>query len=174
MAFSIQLWWIEARYSSRNSGHRFVTSLESSGGFPLRSTLKPMARPKGRLAPWKRIFESLSILNKMTGLDSYRWRSLHITMRRTLAPVTHLLRQTAVIILAFLTKKTLIITLNQSRPMNYHQNFENWWLFIVKTSTTLKNFRDKTTIKEQSLEAILPVIKFGWIANISKPNEGGS
>ena len=35
----------------------------------------------------------------------------------------------------------------------------------------LKNFKGKPTIKTLSLEAMLLLKKFGWIANISKPNK---
>ena len=46
-------------------------------------------------------------------------------------------------------------------------------LMIVwqKTSTTLKNFKSEPTTKVLSLEAMLLVTKFGWIANTSKSNK---
>ena len=49
--------------------------------------------------------------------------------------------------------------------------FYSWWPFARKTSTLLKSFKSKLTIKTSSQKATLPVIKFGWIANTSKPNK---
>ena len=47
-------------------------------------------------------------------------------------------------------------------------------MFVKRTSITLKKFRSKLTIKTLSLGAISLVIKFGWIANTSRPNKTGS
>ena len=49
--------------------------------------------------------------------------------------------------------------------------------FIIicqKTFTTLKIFRTRPMIKALSLGALLLIIKFGLIADISRPNKTGS
>ena len=132
---------------------------------------KQIARPKGRIVPWKPIWQRLSTSNKMTRLDSCKWPSLPIIIPKTQALVTRFLSWIVDIILRCLIRKTSTSTLNLSWWMNCQQNYKNWWLFVEKTYTTLKNFRSKLMINALSLKAMPQVIKFGWIANISKPNK---
>ena len=56
----------------------------------------------------------------------------------------------------------------------YKLSAKPWELISVCQETTLKNFRSKLTIEALSLRAMLQVIKFDWIVNISKPNKTGS
>ena len=103
-----------------------------------------------------------------------RWWSLRITMLKMRAPVIRLSSWTAAIILKCHMKRTSTPDPSPSQQMSYQQNWESWWLFAEKTSTRPKNIRNEPTTRPQSREATPPTIKFGWIANTSRPNKTGS
>ena len=95
-------------------------------------------------------------------------------MLRMRAPVIYFLSWTTTIILGCYTKMTSTPNPSPSQQTNYQQNWESWWSFAKKTSTMPKNFRSEPTTRPQSREVISRTIKFGWIANISRPNKTGS
>ena len=107
----------------------------------------------------------------MIGPDFYPWTNLLIIIPRILAPIIHLLSWAIIIFLVYLTKKILILVLNQNQLINYQINFKNSCQFAVKISIMFKSFKTESTIKAQSQEAMLRVIKFDWIANTSKVNK---
>ena len=54
------------------------------------------------------------------------------------------------------------------------EELKNLMAACRKTYNTPKNCKNEPTIKELSVEVMLPVRRFGWTANISKPNTIGS
>ena len=169
MAYQTQLWLIEARSLPQNSGHRSITSSESSGGSQPHSTLRQTVKLSSKIALWKPTSERLSTSNRMTGPGFYWWRSLLAITPRMLAPVIHDSSWTVAINLGYRTKKMSTPAPSPSRRTNYQWNSESWWLFAEKISTMPRNLRNGLTIKESNLKTIFPARKFGWIANISRP-----
>ena len=87
------------------------------------------------------------------------------------APVTRLLSLTATTIFIYLIKKTLILVPNWDWLMNYWGSFKNLCRFAIRISIISKSLKSKPIIKAKSLEAIFLIIRFSWIANISKLNK---
>ena len=171
MAFLILLYWIEAHYSPWNSGHCFAISLASNKNSQLPSILRQTAKSNVKPAQWKLISKLLSTSNRTTGQNSYWWLSSSTIMLKMQAPAICTLSWIAATTPKYCIRKKLTTVPSLSQWTNYQQNQENWWLFIKKTSTMLKNFKSGLTIKTLSLKAILPTKKFGWIVSTSKSNK---
>ena len=131
------------------------------------SIFRLIVRLKGKIVLWKCIFVHLSISSTTIGPNFYLWPYLLSTIPKMLASFTS---WTTITIFVCLTKKILILFPNLNWLMNYQMSFINSYWFIVKDSIMPKSFKNKPTIKAQSLKAILWVIKFGWTTNISKLN----
>ena len=170
-ACSIQLLLIEARFSPPSFGHRFVISLESNATFLPHSILKLTVRPNVRIVRWKHTLELLSTSNKRTRQDSCQRPNLLITTRKMQAPATLCSSWIAATTPGCHPETTSTPAPSPRQQVSYQKNWENWWWFVKKTSTELKSFKSEPKIKASSLEATPPVIKFGWKANISRPNE---
>ena len=160
----------KSSFSPQNSDHCFGIFLSLNRGFLPLFTLRLAVRLSDKTALWKRISEPLWTSSTMTGPSSYQWSSLLTIMRKTRALAIRLLSWTKAIILAFPLKKILILASDQNQQMSSQRNYEIWWLFARRTSTTLKSFKNELTTKASSLRGTLLVTKFGWIANTSKPN----
>ena len=106
----------------------------------------------------------------MTGLGFYQWQSSLTIIPRMLAPVTRLSSWTVATTFGCHTKKISTPAPSPSRRTNYQRNSESWGLFAKKTSTIPRNFRNELTIRESNLGATPIARKFGWTANISRPN----
>ncbi len=156
------------QFSPRSFGLHYIISLESSKSFQWPFILKQIVRLRDKIALWRLTSEPSSIINKITGHNNSWWLNSPITMHRMLALGTHLVSSTVAITFVPLTKKTSIFTLSQNQQTNYQSSSKSWWLSTERTFSMYKSFKSKTTTSIQSLEAMLWVIKYSWIANISK------
>ncbi len=118
MASQTQLLVIEAPFLPRIFGLHPATSMESNKGSPLPSTLKLMARLKGRTALWRPTSELLLISSKMIGPNSYQWLNSPRIMQRILAPIIRLSNSTASTTSEPSTKKLSILALSQNQQIN--------------------------------------------------------
>ena len=75
---------------------------------------------------------------------------------------------------AYPTKKISTFALNWNQLISWLRNLGISWLHTKKTYNMPKNCKNKYIIKKLSLEVTLLAKKFGWTANISKPNVIGS
>ena len=75
---------------------------------------------------------------------------------------------------AFPMKRTSTSGPGPKQIISWLQNLGILWLYAEKTYNMPKNCKNEPTIKELNLKIMLLVRKFGWIANISKPNTIGS
>ena len=95
-------------------------------------------------------------------------------MQNTPVRGTRLSNSTASTSNAFLTKRTSTPAPGLKQLMSWTKNLGVLLLHAERTYNMPKNCKNKPTIKELSLEFTLPARKFGWTANISKPNAIGS
>ena len=70
----------------------------------------------------------------------------------------------------FPTKRTSTPAPGPKQLMSWPRNLGILWLYTERTYNTPKNYKNEPTIKELSLEIMLPARIFDWTANISKPN----
>ena len=106
----------------------------------------------------------------MTGPGFYQWQCLLIIMPRIRVPDIYLSSWTVAITLGCRTRKKSTPTFSPSRRTSFQQNSESWWLYIAKTSTIPKNFKNELTIRGLNFGDTSPARKFGWIANTLRPS----
>ena len=155
----------EDLFSPWSSSHCYVISLASSRNFLPPFTYKQTARLRGKIVRWKPNSEFLSNLNKMIEHSFFPWRSLPITTPKMPAPTIYLSSLIVNITLGFFTKKTSIPTQCQKPQKTYFSSSKTLWLFTSKISTTPKNFRSELIIRKSSLEAMLWVTRYSWLAS---------
>ena len=159
-----------AQYSRPSSGLLCATFWASNRGFLPPFTLRTTARLSGRIARWKLTLKLLLIMNKTTRRGSYPWQNSLIITQNTPARGTRLSSSTAGSIHAFPTKRMLTPASGPKQLMSWLKNLGISQLHRERTYNMPKNYKNEPIIKELYLEITLSARKFGWTANISKPN----
>ena len=133
-----------------------------------------MVKPNSKIVSWKPTFKLLSNSSKITRPGFDQWWNLLIIMPRILTSVIRLLSQTVATTFGYRTRKKLTPAPTPSQQTSYQRKSESWWLYVAKTSTMPKNFKNKLMIRQFSLRAMPPAKRFGWIASKLKPSRTAS
>lgn len=159
------------RFLYSSSGPHFVIFLASRDDFSLYFILKQMAIQNNKTVQWKYTFVFLWIESRTTGHGFYQWHHLLIITPKIPTWALHPLSSIVIIILEISSKTNTIYSLDLLQPRDWLQNWENWWMYIAKTSCIFKTSRNKYMIKEKNFGTMHQIRKSSSIVGTSRWNK---
>ena len=167
MAYPWLSYLIEDHNLLASSGAPSVVDWKLTDVYPLHSILKLTVKQNELTVSWNSIYRHMLTTNRMTGVNSYQWRSLCVTIMhlRLPEPLPSLPTPAMILIWTFTTNKlSRLTTKSRDLSLSLRQNFMH--TFELKWVMRRQGNRKMLTDADSQLAASKAVIEFGWMLKI--------